>query len=178
MSSGSPQRPILNVPVAGTPTTAPARHETILPEESTQAAEALRRSLEATEPGERVRALQDVAAAHPSFLEAWARLSEVSLAGGDAVTAYAYARVAYHRGLDGLRRHGWGGTGLVRWARPSNRGFLRGLRALLAAAAAIGEEDEAIRCREFLLDLDPDDGLGAAAYPQAPGPGWVPPPIQ
>jgi hypothetical protein len=29
------------------------------------------------------------------------------------------------------------------------------------AAAAIGEEEEATRCRQFLLDLDPDDGIGA-----------------
>lgn len=120
-------------------------------------------------------ALLRVAADHPALLESWARLGELSLAGGDPVEAYAFARVAYHRGLDRLRREGWGGTGLVRWEQPSNRGFLRGLHALLAAAAALGEEDESSRCREFLLELDPDDTLGVAAYPEVPGRDWAPP---
>jgi hypothetical protein len=120
-------------------------------------------------------ALERVAVEHPAFLEVWARLSELALAEGNTVTAYGFARVAYHRGLDRLRRCGWGGTGIVRWAEPSNRGFLRGLHALLAAAAAIGEADESARCREFLLELDPEDTLNTAAYPQVPGRGWPPP---
>lgn len=60
---------------------------------------------------------------------------------------------------------------MVRWARPSNHGVLRGLHVLLAAAAALGEEDESSRCRGFLLGLDPDDTLGVATYPEAPGRG-------
>jgi hypothetical protein len=163
--------------VAGAPSPSPSRHETVLPDEQPEAIDSLQRALGAGDAGARRRALQRIVATNPAFLDGWARLSELSLAEGDAVAAYAYARVAYHRGLDRLRREGWGGTGLVRWAQPSNRGFLRGLRALLSAAAALGEEDEAVRCREFLLDLDPGDGLGAAAYPEVPGPGWVPPPI-
>ena len=175
MTSGPPPRPIRNVPVAGAPS--PTRHETILPPEQPGAVDALAGALGVADPGVRRRALQIVVAANPGFLDAWARLSELSLAEGDAVTAYACARVAYHRGLDRLRREGWGGTGMVRWARPSNRGFLRGLRALLAAAAAIGEAEESARCRDFLLELDPDDAIGAARYPAVPGPGWTPPPL-
>ena len=36
-----------------------------------------------------------------------------------------------------------------------NQGFLRALHALALAAAAIGERDEAERCRKFLADSDP-----------------------
>jgi hypothetical protein len=168
----------VQLPVASrAPSEAPPRHETILPDEPADALDALRAALAEPAGDARRDGLLRVAGAHPALLDAWARLSDDALAAGDAVTAYAYARVAYHRGLDRLRRHGWGGTGMVRWARPSNRGFLRGLRALLAAAAAIGEEDEAQRSRGFLLDLDPDDALGAASYPEAPGPSWSPPPL-
>jgi hypothetical protein len=43
----------------------------------------------------------------------------------------------------------------VPWSHEPNRGFLRSLHALGRAAAAIGEEDEARRCQEFLADSDP-----------------------
>jgi hypothetical protein len=43
----------------------------------------------------------------------------------------------------------------VRWAAPTNQGFLRALRGLGEMAAAIGEDDEAERCHLFLLQLDP-----------------------
>jgi hypothetical protein len=107
-------------------------------------------------PAERLDAARSVAAAHPSFLEAWADLAELAAAGGDSVTAYAFARVGYHRGLDALRGAGWRGAGFVRYEHVSNRGFLNSLAALRDAAAAIGEEDEADRCRQFLAELDPD----------------------
>ena len=177
MSPDPSPRPLVQLPVAGGAPAEPApRHETILPDEPAGVLHELHDALASTGAA-RHTALLSVAARHPALLEVWARLSEQTLESGDAATAYAYARVAYHRGLDRLRRHGWGGTGIVRWSQPSNRGFLRGLRALLAAAAAIGEDEESTRCREFLLDLDPDDGLGAARYPETPGPGWTPPPI-
>jgi hypothetical protein len=95
----------------------------------------------------------EVVAANPKLLAGWARLGELA---GDDVEAYAYYRVGYHRGLDALRAAGWRGSGYVRWARPSNRGFLRSLDGLRAMAAAIGEADEAARCDEFLHQLDPD----------------------
>ena len=86
----------------------------------------------------------------------------------DDVEAYAYARVGYHRGLDALRAAGWRGSGYVRWEHPDNRGFLRALDALRAAAAAIGEEPEAERCALFLRQLDPDwRGRSAVAGPPA-----------
>ncbi len=176
MSTDPPQRPVRDVPVVGAASApAPTRHHTVLPAEPEDALEDLRSTLNvADESGRRV-ALELVAANHPSMLEAWARLSEMSLADGDAVAAYAFARVAYHRGLDRLRRAGWGGTGIVRWEEPTNRGFLRGLHALMAAAAALGEEDESARCRAFLLELDPDDTLNVATYPEIPARNWDPP---
>jgi hypothetical protein len=178
MSADQPQRPVRDVPVVGAASApAPARHHTVLPAEPGAAVDALRAALAATDGPSGRAALVQVAAQHPAMLEAWARLSEASLGDGDAVTAYAFARVAYHRGLDRLRRVGWGGTGMVRWAEPTNRGFLRGLHALLAASAAIGEEDESARCRAFLLELDPDDTLNVAAYPDVPGQDWTPPPL-
>jgi Protein of unknown function (DUF3151) len=92
------------------------------------------------------------AAAYPAYCAAWAALAERALDAGDPVAAYAYARTGYHRGLDQLRRAGWKGYGPIPWEHEPNRGFLRSLYLLGAAAAAIGEHDEAERCREFLRD--------------------------
>ena len=64
--------------------------------------------------------------------------------------------MGYHRGLDRLRQSGWRGSGYVRWRYETNRGFLRALDGLRAAAEAIGEPDEAQRCAEFLRQLDPE----------------------
>lgn len=97
-----------------------------------------------------------VAAAHPASSAAWATLAENALSAGRTVEAYAYARTGYHRGLDALRRAGWKGAGPIPWSHEPNRGFLRALHALGQAAAAIGEEDEAARCAQFLADSDPD----------------------
>lgn len=108
-------------------------------------------------------ALREVAAGAPGFLPAWAELAERSLAVGDPIAAYAFARVGYHRGLDAIRGAGWRGQGPVPWAHEPNRGFLRSLEALRRAALAIGEPGEPERCREFLLQLDPDDHLGVGA---------------
>ena len=97
----------------------------------------------------------EVAADHPEFSLAWALLAESALAEGQPVMAYAYARTGYHRGLDQLRRAGWKGHGPVPWEHEPNRGFLRALHALGQAAEAIGEVDEAERCRAFLVDASP-----------------------
>jgi Protein of unknown function (DUF3151) len=94
----------------------------------------------------------ELAAAHPAALLPWAELAERALAEGRFVQGYAYARTGYHRGLDALRRSGWRGQGPVPWEHEPNRGFLRSLNALGRAAAAIGENDEADRCRQFLQD--------------------------
>jgi hypothetical protein len=95
---------------------------------------------------------EKVAASFPDYSAAWAALAERAFAQGDAVTAYAYARTGYHRGLDQLRRSGWKGHGPVPWEHEPNRGFLRSLHMLGVAAAAIGEDDEAERCADFLRD--------------------------
>lgn len=94
----------------------------------------------------------EVAAAHPACLAAWAALAERALGRGHHVAAYAFARTGYHRGLDQLRRAGWKGHGPVPWEHEPNRGFLRSLHALSQAAAALGEDDEAERCRGFLRE--------------------------
>ena len=97
-------------------------------------------------------AVAAVLARWPRFLDAWARLGQLAR---DDVEAYAAFRTGYHRGLDRLRANGWRGSGYVRWAHESNRGFLRALEGLRAAAAAIGEHDEEERCALFLRQLDP-----------------------
>ncbi|MFV2143731.1 MULTISPECIES: DUF3151 domain-containing protein [Isoptericola] len=97
-----------------------------------------------------------VAAADPASSLAWAVLAEQTLDGGDdvvhAVTAYAYARTGYHRGLDALRRAGWRGQGKIPADHLPNQGFLRALLALSRAADRIGEDAEAHRCAQFLVD--------------------------
>ncbi len=138
---------------AGTP-------ETVLP----PPAPVLQAALEdaASRPTEeRRRAYAEVAARAPRCLAAWAGLAE---AADDPIERYAFARVGYHRGLDSLRAAGWRGSGYVRWQHPSNRGFLRCLDGLRAAAETIGEADEADRCALFLRQLDPD-------WPPPQGPG-------
>jgi hypothetical protein len=97
----------------------------------------------------------EVAARFPSYCAAWAALAERAMAAGEPVTAYAFARTGYHRGLDQLRRAGWAGHGPIPWEHEPNQGFLRALHLLGVAAAAIGEDDEATRCEEFLADSSP-----------------------
>ena len=97
----------------------------------------------------------EVAARFPEYCAAWAALAERAMAAGDPVAAYAFARTGYHRGLDQLRRAGWHGHGPIPWEHEPNQGFLRALHMLGVAAAAIGEDDEAARCEEFLADSSP-----------------------
>ena len=170
VSQQPPER--LNPLPMSSSTPPPPRHETVLPDEPAEALTALDAAQAAADPA---ATLRDVAARWPAVLDAWARLGQQAWRDGEhPATVYAYARVGYHRGLDRLRKHGWGGVGLVRWAQPGNRGFLRALHLLMVAAAAMGEGEEARRCRQFLLDLDPDDGAGAAAAPETPGSDWRP----
>ena len=124
---------------------------TVLPEADAEARAALAEAVGADE-GHRRDAIAAIVARHPRFLEGWAALGD---AGRDDVERYAAYRVGYHRGLDALRANGWRGSGYVRWSEPSNRGFLRSVAGLGAMAAAIGEQDEAERCAQFLAQLDP-----------------------
>lgn len=96
-----------------------------------------------------------VAAAHPAFSAAWARLGEAALEAGEPVAAYAYARTGYHRGLDALRKAGWKGFGPVPWAHGPNQGVLRAIAVLARAARTIGETAEYERCLQLLNDSDP-----------------------
>ena len=98
---------------------------------------------------------EKIAARFPAYSAAWASLAERAYAQGDPVTAYAYARTGYHRGLDQLRRAGWKGHGPVPWEHEPNRGFLRALAMLAKAARSIGETAEWERCSEFLRDSSP-----------------------
>ncbi|CAN5620159.1 MAG: DUF3151 domain-containing protein [Iamia sp.] len=126
--------------------------ETIIEPEPAEVLQALEQALAGSEDARR-DAVSAVVAAHPLFLDGWARLGQLAR---DDVEAYAAFRVGYHRGLDRLRQSGWRGTGYVRWQYESNRGFLRALHGLERAAAAIGEIDEEARCAQFLHQLDPD----------------------
>lgn len=138
-----------NVPLtAGLP-------ETVLPDPPAEASAALDAAV-ASDDATRKAAVSRVAATYPRFLAPWAELADLAAAEGHQVESYAYARVGYHRGLDALRGSGWRGSGYVRWAHPSNRGFLRSLQALRRSARAIGEADEEERCGLFLAQLDPD----------------------
>lgn len=92
---------------------------------------------------------------HPTSSLAWAVLSDQAWVDGEVVESYAFARVGYHRGLDALRRNGWKGHGPVPWSHVPNQGFLRCLRALGRAAAAIAEVDEVDRIAVFIDDCDP-----------------------
>ncbi|MFC2177150.1 DUF3151 family protein [Actinomycetota bacterium] len=125
--------------------------DTILPAEPEEASQALEAALTAPSDDRR-GALGAVAAQWPRYVDAWARLGELS---EDAVESYAYFRIGYHRGLDALRASGWRGSGYVRWEHDTNRGFLRALIGLRAAALRIGEQDEVARIGEFLNQLDP-----------------------
>src|ERR1700709_2275130 len=71
----------------------------------------------------------DVVRRHPESPLAWATLAEQALGEGtDDVTAYAYARVGYHRSLDLLRRNGWKGHGPVPWEHPAEPSLTPTLR--------------------------------------------------
>jgi hypothetical protein len=134
--------------------------ETVLPPAPPEALAGLAAAL-AQPDAERRAAVAEVVAAHPAFLDGWAQLAGLAR---DDVEAYACARVGYHRGLDALRGAGWRGSGYVRWEHETNRGFLRSLDALRAAALALNEQPEAERCALFLRQLDPEWG-------RAGGPG-------
>ena len=92
-----------------------------------------------------------VAARFPASSAAWAALAERAFAARARPSRPTPTRrTGYHRGLDQLRRAGWRGNGPMPWEHEPNHGFLRSLHVLGPAAAAIGEDDEAERCAQFL----------------------------
>jgi hypothetical protein len=125
--------------------------ETVLPPADPEQRDALAAALAQPEADRRT-AVAAVVVRWPRYLDGWARLGEL---GRDDIERYAAHRVGYHRGLDTLRQNGWRGSGYVRWAHETNRGFLRALAGLRMAAAAIGETDEEERIGHFLYQLDP-----------------------
>jgi hypothetical protein len=140
---GATQHPV-NLQSTGLPST-------VLPDEPADLRHRLAQAL-AAPADERREQIAAIVASSPKFLDGWARLGEH---GRDVIERYAAFRVGYHRGLDALRANGWRGSGYVRWAAESNRGFLRALRGLGATAAEIGETEEAERIALFLAQLDP-----------------------
>ena len=135
-------------PVHLTPSGPP---ETALDAEPSAALSGLAAALELSGTDRR-DAVSAVVAAHPRFLDGWARLGQFAR---DDMEAYSAFRVGYHRGLDRLRANGWRGSGYVRWSHPENRGFLRALHGLSTTAGRIGETDEEERCAFFLKQCDP-----------------------
>src|SRR4029453_7642593 len=94
--------PVASHPVTDVSLSPTGPPETVLAPEPDDALEALRAALAQPIEGRR-DAIADVCARWPRFLDAWARLGE---AARDDVEAYAYFRVASHRGLDRLRQSG------------------------------------------------------------------------
>jgi hypothetical protein len=126
--------------------------ETVLPDDPPSVRDALEAALGALEADRRAEVARVVAAA-PRSSAAWAALGGLAR---DDVEAYACYRVGYHRGLDLMRASGWRGTGYLRAVHPSNRGVLDSISGLADCAARLGEDDEAERCRHFLVQLDPE----------------------
>ena len=124
---------------------------TVLPAESDAVVRALRQALASPEDDRRSEVAK-VVVANPRSINAWAALGSL---GRDEIERYAAFRVGYHRGLDALRANGWRGSGYVRWADETNRGFLRCLRGLQQMSVAIDERDEAERIAVFMEQLDP-----------------------
>src|SRR4051795_12311925 len=124
---------------------------TVLPPESPSIVAALN-AADAADVEQRHDLVARGVMANPRSRHAWAALGDL---GRDDIERYAAYRVGYHRGLDALRANGWRGSGYVRWAHETNRGFLRSLRGLGQMARRIGELDEAERIEMFILQLDP-----------------------
>ena len=111
---------------------------------------------------------RELAAKFPASPYAWAVLAEAEREEAQAtaadgakaepsafITAYAFARTGYHRGLDRLRGNGWKGWGPVPFDHEPNQGVLRAIAALGHASQAIGEDEEYDRLRQMLSDADP-----------------------
>lgn len=108
----------------------------------------------ALESADTVDDIANIVLQHPASALAWAVYAERILHPAHPLEGYAAARVAYHRGLDSLRKAGWRGQGPVPWSHEPNRGVLRALYVLRKAADLIGETDEVARLDDFLRGAD------------------------
>ena len=93
-----------------------------------------------------------LASKNPESIGIWCVLG---ISSSEMMESYSYFRVAYHRGLDSLRKNGWRGSGFVRWEHESNRYFLFALNQLAEISREIGDHAEAERCNLFLRQLEP-----------------------
>lgn len=100
--------------------------------------------------------LKSLVARYPDALSGWVAMGRIALADEETISAYAYFRVAYHRGLDMARASGWRGDGRIPWEIPAKQPFLSAIYGLAQCAEAIGESAEAKRCHEFIGMLDPN----------------------
>ena len=89
------------------------------------------------------------------------RAGRRALADDKAITAYAYARTGYHRGLDQLRRNGWKGFGPVPYCHEPNRGFLRCVAALAERPTRSARRERGQRCRICSTTATPPPGPGS-----------------
>src|SRR5690625_7925134 len=87
------------------------------------------------------QAPEEVAQNLPASSLAWAVLAESALREGDGVTAYAFARTGYHRGLEALSRAGWRGHGPRPVDHEPNQGSLRARLRLDEATGGVGVGD-------------------------------------
>jgi hypothetical protein len=122
-----------------------------LPDVDAQLVSALDTALELPDLDRRA-AVVSIVASNPTYLEGWAAMGAL---GSETMDSYMAFRVGYHRGLDALRGNGWKGSGYVRWSHIPNRGFLKCLHGLAKTSRLIGDNAEADRCEQFLLQLDP-----------------------
>ena len=125
--------------------------ETRLPSED-QSFEQKMKDLRDNESDDKRSMLLSLASKNPESIAIWCVLG---LSSTERMESYAYFRVAYHRGLDSLRKNGWRGSGFVRWDHESNRYFLFALNQLAVISREIGDYAEAERCSLFLRQLEP-----------------------
>jgi nitroreductase len=126
--------------------------EIVLPNESRRVLDGIETAISLQNTDDSVDQLLNLAELNPDSIAIWTQLGVLS---SEKMQAYAFFRLAYHRGLDALRKNGWRGSGFVRWSSISNRYFLRALHGLEKLSEEIDDSEEAARCHLFLLQLEP-----------------------
>ena len=127
--------------------------ETVIPSEELAVLEGIAEAESCNNVSASLASLLELAESHPASIAVWRKLGDLC---ENRMEAYAYYRLAYHRGLDSLRHNGWRGSGFVRWEHKTNRHFLVALDGLKTLSEEIGDSEEATRCFHFLLQLEPN----------------------